>query len=62
MSKSKETEKSKDETPNLKVSDEVDLGYTDHPQKDEKKLLKPQIETKKMIQNLKFHVKQREKN
>ena len=42
----KETEKPKDETPNLKVSDEVDLGYTDHPQKDEKKEEKPQIEIK----------------
>ena len=42
----KETEKPKDETPNLKVSEEVDLGYTDHPQKDEKKEEKPQIEIK----------------
>jgi len=42
----KETEKPKDETPNLKVSDEVDLGYTDHPPKDDKKEEKPQIEIK----------------
>ena len=42
----KETEKPKDETPNLKVSEEVDLGYTDHPQKDEEKKEKPQIEIK----------------